>query len=505
MQINRIKVVVRPRNPWESIDLGFSLIQQWGYSFYRIWLVTVVPFVIIVHLLFYPISWLAPLIIWWLKPLFDRIILYFLSRALFGEPPGIRQTLRVLPTFFNFNLLLALTIWRLDFARSFNLPVLQLEGLSWKIQSQRIRLLQQRTRNTATWLTVICLHFEGLLHLSLFGLLYLMIPADYPVDWVDGSKFLFRQTDAPLMSFLNALFSLIVLTVIEPLYVSSGFTLYLNRRTHLEGWDIELAFRQIALTLQTAAKTTLLLLLMTITLYVSSGLIAIPLYAMSSTAEQVAPQEIQQTMKTILQQSEFETHRQVDSWQWKGSPTEVNESGDDPDDSDSLITITLIRLIAQVIEFILWVMLGVAVLILIRYAFIWSERLRGSRAIPALFSKKVRSVPQTVHETFSLTQLADRAYHLWQMGETFAALSLLYRGTLVALVTYHGVAIAKSATEGECLQTVKQSNPSVEITAYFMMLTRIWQNAAYAQRLPPPEKMQQLCTEWQRYFGQPHS
>ncbi len=503
MQINRIKVVVRPRNPWESIDLGFSLIQQWAYSFYRIWLVTVVPFVIIVHLLFYQIPWLAPLIVWWLKPLFDRVILYFLSRALFGEPPGIRQTLRILPTFFNFNLFLALTLWRFDFARSFNLPVLQLEGLPRKIQSQRIRLLQHRTRNTATWLTVICLHFEGLLHLSLFGLLYLMIPADYTVDWIDWSEFLFKQNDAPLMLFLNALFSLIVLTVIEPLYVSGGFTLYLNRRTHLEGWDIELAFRQIALTLnlQTPAKTTILLLLMTMTLYFSSGFMANSLFA--ATAEQIAPQEIQQTMNTILQQSEFQTHRQVNSWQWKETSADVNENHDDRNDSS--ITIALIKLIAQVIELILWVVLGIAVFIIIRYALIWSERLRGSHSIPTLFSKKVRTVPQTIHETFSLTQLAERAYSLWQAGETFAALSLLYRGTLVALITYHGVTIAKSATEGECLQTVKKSNPPVEITAYFMMLTRIWQNAAYAQRLPPPEKMQQLCTEWQRYFGQPRS
>jgi len=28
--------------------------------------------------------------------------------------------------------------------------------------------------------------------------------------------------------------------------VASDFTLYLNRRTELEGWDIEIAFRQLA-------------------------------------------------------------------------------------------------------------------------------------------------------------------------------------------------------------------------------------------------------------------
>ena len=33
--------------------------------------------------------------------------------------------------------------------------------------------------------------------------------------------------------------------VVEPLYVAGGFGLYLNRRTELEAWDIEIAFRRI--------------------------------------------------------------------------------------------------------------------------------------------------------------------------------------------------------------------------------------------------------------------
>jgi len=497
MQINRIGVVVRPRNPWESIDLGFSLIQQWWQPFYRIWMILVIPFILILHLLFYKIPWIVPFIIWWLKPFFDRIILHFLSRALFGDPPGIRQTLRILPTLLNLNLLLSLTLWRFDLARSFNLPVLQLEGLRGKIRSQRIRLLQQRARNTAVTLTVICLHFQGLLHLSLFGLLYLMIPTDYSME-VDWLRLLFKQDDL-FMNLINAIFSLIVLSVIEPLYVSSGFTLYLNRRTHLEGWDIELVFRRIAMTLQTSAKTLLSLLLMIIIVYFSSSFIATPLLANSSTAEQVSPETIQQTMTTILQQSEFQTYRQVDSWQRKGMP----ETDEEDDEYNPLISIEFIKLVAQLIEFLLWIALGVMIIVIIRYALSWSERLRGSRSIPALFSKKTRSVPYSARETLSLTQLADRAYNLWKSGETFAALSLLYRGTLTALVTYHGVTIAESATEGECLRSVKKSHQSVEITAYFMMLTRIWQNAAYAQRLPATETMQQLCTEWQHHFGHP--
>ena len=35
-------------------------------------------------------------------------------------------------------------------------------------------------------------------------------------------------------------------TVIEPYFVGAGFSLYLNRRSELEGWDLEVEFRRMA-------------------------------------------------------------------------------------------------------------------------------------------------------------------------------------------------------------------------------------------------------------------
>ena len=46
----------------------------------------------------------------------------------------------------------------------------------------------------------------------------------------------------------------VAMTVIEPLYVACGFTLYLQRRTALEGWDIELRFRQLASRIEGLAR-----------------------------------------------------------------------------------------------------------------------------------------------------------------------------------------------------------------------------------------------------------
>ncbi len=56
----------------------------------------------------------------------------------------------------------------------------------------------------------------------------------------------FSWIETPAGEVLGDLSYLVALSLIEPLYLASGFTLYLNRRTELEGWDIEIVFRQLA-------------------------------------------------------------------------------------------------------------------------------------------------------------------------------------------------------------------------------------------------------------------
>lgn len=246
MQLDHIQAVVRPRNPWESIDLGFSMVRQWWKPLYQVWFTFVLPVFLIVYIISYDNWWLPALIIWWLKPWFDRILLHFLSHALFGEQPSIWQTLKALPRLFKTRLILALTLGRFDFARSFNLPVWQLENSQGKVASQRIKALQRKTRNTAVRFTSICLLFYIVLYLSQFLLLYFMMPITYTFDWFH----LIHEQDG-LLKFISMIFNFFALSIVEPLYVAGGFALYLNRRTHLEGWDIELAFRRIAARIKT--------------------------------------------------------------------------------------------------------------------------------------------------------------------------------------------------------------------------------------------------------------
>jgi len=142
---------------------------------------------------------------------------------------------------FGNGLIWALTFRRFDFARSFNLPVFLLEGLKGKRRRQRMKVLQKNTRGHAVLLTVAFVHIEQALQFSLIVLAMLLFPgySGLPIwEWMTGQE--------PPLAFTictNVLYVL-TMTVLEPIYVASGFTLYLNRRVELEAWDIEVDLRR---------------------------------------------------------------------------------------------------------------------------------------------------------------------------------------------------------------------------------------------------------------------
>src|SRR3989338_8086315 len=132
MRLIDASVAIRPRSAWEAMDLGVLLAKQHAGLLMASWaLVTLPIFALLCALLWQYPSW-AVLLFWWLKPAFERLPLYILSHALFGATPSLKQALRALPGLLRPQLLASLTWRRLSPTRSFDLPVMQLEGLSGK-------------------------------------------------------------------------------------------------------------------------------------------------------------------------------------------------------------------------------------------------------------------------------------------------------------------------------------------------------------------------------------
>ena len=93
MELSRLAVRLRPRGGWEAMDLGFHMARTWWRPVWGTWCAVFVPTALLLHLLFWEYPGIAMAITWWLKPVFDRFVLHVVSRAVFGVPPGVRETL----------------------------------------------------------------------------------------------------------------------------------------------------------------------------------------------------------------------------------------------------------------------------------------------------------------------------------------------------------------------------------------------------------------------------
>ena len=129
MQLDQLSVVLRQRNPFEAIDLGFAMAREWWRDIYVAWLAVFMPVAVLAWLLLPPL-W-AALVVWWLKPAFDRVILHVVASEVFGSRPRLRTTLLSYFSYAWNGLLLSLVplpFLRLQVTRAFDLPVRQLVG-----------------------------------------------------------------------------------------------------------------------------------------------------------------------------------------------------------------------------------------------------------------------------------------------------------------------------------------------------------------------------------------
>ena len=96
MRAEQLRVELYPRSQWEAMELGIALVRMHARAIWLPWLVLSLPLFALLNglCLWLGQVWWAALLLWWLKPVFDRIPLYVLSRAVFGDAPALRETLQ---------------------------------------------------------------------------------------------------------------------------------------------------------------------------------------------------------------------------------------------------------------------------------------------------------------------------------------------------------------------------------------------------------------------------
>jgi hypothetical protein len=510
-------IVIRPRTPWEACDLGVQMGRNWFWPMVNIWLALAAPWLLLSCLL--PARYApVPIALYWLgKPLWERFLLHFLSQAIFGSTPSIRQVLSLARRLLADDWLASILWRRFSPWRAYHCALTVLEGQTGKARRLRVRHLESDNASVAAKVAVLITHIEGFLVLSICLVAYALIPKELHGTATEIGDIM---NNGAVIAAYNAVYVL-VSALVAPFFVATGFALYLNRRIWLEAWDIDISFKALAKRL----GNTLALLIFTTWLGFSS--ICAPVTA-AAEEQEAQPQHSEQheigkalsaladpsavfaelsppkplnaqvpaeqlRVQAILAGEEFhQKHMQLKHhWRWPWNRPEQKPA-------DRQFWEEIIAIAARVLEVLLWTLaLGLIFWLALNYRKLLNRfgetRLRGTTAPTPIHAFGLDLRPASLPD-----DVAAVALRHCQAGEFRQGLALLYRATLVALIQ-QGLELKASFTEEDCLAQASsgalQLSPQAE--EYFRRLTLHWQNLAYGHQPPALAEAQVLCLNWQ--------
>lgn len=516
MKIEDLNVTLRPRTAWEAVELGTALVRRHAVAVWTPWLLMSLPVLVLVNALCWSIGaiWLASMVMWWLKPAFDRIPLYVISRAVFGHVPAAGETVRAQGTFGRRWLLPYLTWRRLSPARALYLPVDLLEGGVGEEARARRRALGAPVYGVAALVQLVILHFEMALVFGVLFAVMLFTPNDLLQETAARMWNVLESQEDWVQFASNALLWLCT-SVLEPFYVGAGFGLYLNRRTEIEAWDIEMVLRRLRKRLATAVAPLLMLCALGLgTLQparaqdepfldeppaAAAPASAAPKSDPSTLHEVFGAQTVddegwRQSIKRTYEDPRVSPKRTVTQWVPKDpdepKPANPNTSGFG----------RFGAFLASIGEYGLWIVAGALVLVLLLTAPKWLRWVRDPARRRAADADEIQR--ETLPEEAPLPDdVPTAARRLWQSGRARDALALLYRASVEAMTQRAHVVLVPGATEAHTLRASRQL-PSAEDRELFARVVKVWQIAAYAHGLPSSEEFEELLAQLsQRYFG----
>ncbi|AKC86898.1 DUF4129 domain-containing protein [Pseudoxanthomonas suwonensis] len=492
MRPEDLDVALRPRSSWEAMELGTALLRRHAGAVWQPWLLATLPVFALLNAAAWMLDrlWLAMVLMWWLKPLFERIPLYVLSRGVFGRTPPAWETLRA-QVAFGRGAMPGYLLWRrLSPARSLLLPVDVLEGTAGTQRWMRRRVVGGPAYAQAALLTWTCWLFELALALGAVAAVFVAVPAELlPASLRSFWALLYGGPPPWLLLGFNLAFWL-AMSVIGPFYTAAGFGLYLNRRTETEAWDVELAFRRLRerLLAQAAAPLAVALLACTLLLPWSAYAQEPGDDAEPATLEQVFGPRLaddagfREAAARAYRDPPLGGERTLVEWKPKAKERPQRRPG--PDLS------ALAALLSLLAEWGLWILAGVLLLAVVLTAPRWLPWLRGSlrrrRTVPTPVATVVLAEPEPLPD-----DIASVARRLWQDGRQRDALALLYRGSVEAMSLQAGVELPPGATEAQCLRAARRL-PLDAARELFAGVVRVWQYAAYAGRLPEQDEFESL-------------
>jgi hypothetical protein len=520
MELDDVAVELRTRDGPEAVDVGMAVSRRFFWAILGPWLVVVgAVFALVTTAAVFASSPVARglfmVLPWLLKPAFDRIPLFVVSRGVFGDVPSFGRTLRhVVEKWTSMTAVFDCTVRRFSPYRSLTMPIRDLEQSDANRYDDRKKaLLRRNVRWPGMTLTGVGMAAEQVVMVGLAAAITMVLPTGLETGISFDLSTLQMSGTAPgwlVATTMGVYFAAV--TLVEIFYVGGGFGLYINRRVELEGWDVELEFRRMADRFRSGGGRGLGAIL------VAGGLAALtvcaagpspaqaeepsaPYTPVTSESPSDTPGESgnadkpQEAIDRILEAEEFGHTEKQRTWELREDYEQSREHNDWGEG--------LLSGLGGLLEVVLWGLAGAGV---IAFGYILLRRVDAavsdgsgdtdvSRPDPTV---EPLEEPEQGTEMRLPEELVREASGRWEDGESLESLSLLYQGTLQGLARRDDIDIAPHMTAHECQKRVERAGGPGR---YVARLAEAWTSAAYADRLPSDDAVRALFDDWRRHFA----
>ena len=245
----------------------------------------------------------------------------------------------------------------------------------------------------------------------------------------------------------------------------AGFGVYINNRTWIEGWDVELAFKRMARRLGQVA------------------LVVVSFFLLGGPARGEAERDPARLIQEVKADAAFKVHTVTDR-----IPKPAKKS-------QAVLPLEVVEIVTRV--FVICAVVGLLALL---GWMVWKNRHVFRLGGPGKPNENPSQAARVVMgmEVSPHTLPADvpaAAWELWQAGRHQEALGLLYRGSISRVMEAGRVEIQESDTEGDCLRRVTEAGAAAH-PDYFLGITGSWIRLAYAGVRPEDSEVRALCGQW---------
>ena len=468
---------LRSRSVWEAADSGALLWRSNAVYFFPFFVLPVGIAACVIRLALSGENIvLSYLFLWWLKPLFDRMVLYVVSRRFFDSEAGTGSLVWNLGAAI-FRGLAGDLLWRrFSPGRAVCMPIRVLERLEYKQFIQRKKQLAAGGLGFCSFLSILGFFLELMLLLGEIVFVIMICQILFP------SALIYMRGNIEAVEIFIFAASCLNYLLAGSLYVCMGFGLYINSRVETEGWDLQLLFKKFAGI--TTILLTCLFLLAPRMAYAepddSPSKDGVPEVSESAAFFPedfpLLDGESLAELHSILDSPDFGGQR--DGWgvRLKNSPEPV----------DQLVIVPWMERIRRIFALILRFIAVLAIGVLVVFLAYWFRKFWQARklSLTRRFPAGTRLYANPLMSGQSPESLFEQAESCFFRGLVREAWAACLAGCLGAYTEYRSLVFPACTTEYGCLDLVRRTLP--DQAPGFRFVVQNWICLAYGG-IPPGE------------------